>query len=214
MRVQWVCIMLLALAGCGPSDRTSTQSPALAAAASAVKARAAECAASKAEMVGKFNALISATRFTEAIEVFGDCARFRENADLQRMIADAERQRAGAIITNTKLDPQDRVAAYRRLAMSDAAAAKTFEPMIPALEQAIEKKRIADEKRAAAEDLKRRKREGVRIGMTQDDVLKSNWGRPEHVNRTTTAYGTREQWVYGSRSYLYFRDGILESIQN
>jgi hypothetical protein len=26
--------------------------------------------------------------------------------------------------------------------------------------------------------------------------------------------GVREQWVYGSRNYLYFRDGIFESIQN
>ncbi|WP_119460645.1 hypothetical protein [Rhodospirillaceae bacterium SYSU D60014] len=40
------------------------------------------------------------------------------------------------------------------------------------------------------------------------------WGRPRSVNRTTTAHGVREQWVYGSGSYLYFDDGSLTAIQN
>lgn len=55
---------------------------------------------------------------------------------------------------------------------------------------------------------------GVSIGMTQAEVIASNWGRPESVNRTTTARGTHEQWVYGLSSYLYFEDGILTAIQN
>jgi hypothetical protein len=55
---------------------------------------------------------------------------------------------------------------------------------------------------------------GVRIGMSADAVLtKSSWGKPASVNRTTTAYGTREQWVYGG-NYLYFTNGILTAIQN
>jgi hypothetical protein len=71
--------------------------------------------------------------------------------------------------------------------------------------------RTAQEARA---EKARRKKEGVSIGMDVQQVLDSSWGRPEHVNRTTTAYGTREQWVYGSRSYLYFENGTLISIQN
>jgi hypothetical protein len=58
------------------------------------------------------------------------------------------------------------------------------------------------------------KKEGVRIGMTQAEVLASSWGRPDDINKTTTAYGTSEQWVYGHRNYLYFRNGILTTIQN
>jgi hypothetical protein len=50
--------------------------------------------------------------------------------------------------------------------------------------------------------------------MTQAEVLASSWGKPDDINRTITAYGTREQWVYGYRSYLYFDDGILTAIQN
>lgn len=57
-------------------------------------------------------------------------------------------------------------------------------------------------------------RGGVRVGMTAKQVLGSNWGRPESVNRTTGSYGTHEQWVYGGRNYLYFENGILRSIQN
>lgn len=34
------------------------------------------------------------------------------------------------------------------------------------------------------------------IGMTEDEVLSSKWGKPKDVNRTTTAYGVSEQWVY------------------
>jgi hypothetical protein len=58
------------------------------------------------------------------------------------------------------------------------------------------------------------RRPGVSIGMSKDEALASSWGRPESVNRTTTKYGTREQWVYGGRNYLYFENGMLTSIQN
>lgn len=74
-----------------------------------------------------------------------------------------------------------------------------------------ERSRVAD---AEAKALKiQKKKEGVRLGMSQQDVLDSNWGRPERVNTTTTKYGVHQQWVY-NRSYLYFEDGVLTSIQN
>ena len=81
--------------------------------------------------------------------------------------------------------------------------------------KAKEEAAVAKAQADASKVLKAKKKtEGVSIGMTKEDVLGSSWGRPESVNKTTNAYGVREQWVYGSRSYLYFRDGILESIQN
>lgn len=52
----------------------------------------------------------------------------------------------------------------------------------------------------------------VQIGMTAEQA-RASWGAPRDVNRTTTAYGVHEQWVY-SGSYLYFEDGILRTIQN
>lgn len=65
---------------------------------------------------------------------------------------------------------------------------------------------------AAAKDAKRRG--GVHIGMSAKQVRASNWGAPYSVNRTTTANGVSEQWVYGSSSYLYFQNGRLTAIQN
>jgi len=57
------------------------------------------------------------------------------------------------------------------------------------------------------------KAHGVSVGMTADQVLRSSWGKPKSVNRTTTASGISEQWVYGG-GYLYFRNGVLTTIQN
>lgn len=55
------------------------------------------------------------------------------------------------------------------------------------------------------------------IGMTSSMAIESR-GYPDEKNRTETASGTREQWVYGKLVsycyYLYFDDGILTAIQN
>lgn len=72
---------------------------------------------------------------------------------------------------------------------------------------------LAPQKLAAQEKAEARKK-GVSIGMTREQVKASSWGRPTRVNTTTSAYGDREQWVYGSRNYLYFENGILTTIQN
>lgn len=55
----------------------------------------------------------------------------------------------------------------------------------------------------------------VQIGMTKEQAL-AGWGRPREINRTTSAYGTREQWVYGrfGGGYLYFEDDRLTTVQN
>lgn len=59
-----------------------------------------------------------------------------------------------------------------------------------------------------------RRREGVEIGMTKQQVLASSWGRPQHVNQTITSSGTREQWIYGDGAgYLYFDGNLLTGIQ-
>lgn len=49
------------------------------------------------------------------------------------------------------------------------------------------------------------------VGMTAEEVRNSTWGSPDDINKTVTAYGTTEQWVYGNK-YIYFRDGIVTSI--
>lgn len=50
-----------------------------------------------------------------------------------------------------------------------------------------------------------------RIGMTREQVLASNWGKPNKINKAGTAPGAREQWVYSS-GYLYLEKGVLVAI--
>ena len=74
--------------------------------------------------------------------------------------------------------------------------------------------RVKENGKEGAKQKAKAKLDGVSIGMSQQQVLDSKWGRPQHVNRTTTANGIHEQWVYGGRNYLYFEDGVLVTIQN
>ncbi|MFZ6747444.1 hypothetical protein [Undibacterium sp. Ren11W] len=52
-----------------------------------------------------------------------------------------------------------------------------------------------------------------RIGMSSKAVLNTGWGEPRKINTTITASGSKEQWVYGDNSYLYFTNGKLTAIQ-
>ncbi len=84
--------------------------------------------------------------------------------------------------------------------------AHAAEAAIDAKEEAAQRKR----------ELAERRSQGVSIGMTEERVLQSSWGKPDSVNRTITANVVHEQWVYESRvrGYLYFDNGILTGIQN
>jgi hypothetical protein len=53
----------------------------------------------------------------------------------------------------------------------------------------------------------------LEIGMTKEEVLKI-LGEPKDINKTITANGVSEQWVYFGDRYLYFEDGILTTIQD
>ena len=63
------------------------------------------------------------------------------------------------------------------------------------------------------QEKERKKQQGVRIGMSKQDVLDSNWGEPTKINKSTYSWGTTEQWVYPNYNYLYFENGKLTSIQ-
>lgn len=52
------------------------------------------------------------------------------------------------------------------------------------------------------------------IGMTAEQVRNSTWGSPDEINRTTTAYGIHEQWVYSNYRYIYLDDGIVTAIKD
>lgn len=62
----------------------------------------------------------------------------------------------------------------------------------------------------AAAECKRRGE--PRIGMTVKQLEATCWGKPLHVNRRTTAKGTSEQYVYGSRRYVDVFNGLVTAI--
>jgi hypothetical protein len=51
----------------------------------------------------------------------------------------------------------------------------------------------------------------INVGMS-GEMVRASWGQPEHINESTYRSGTHEQWVYGSRSYVYLENGIVTSI--
>ncbi len=53
----------------------------------------------------------------------------------------------------------------------------------------------------------------VNVGMSKEQV-RASWGRPESINTTTTVQGSREQWVYGIKNYVYFDGNTCTTIQN
>lgn len=78
----------------------------------------------------------------------------------------------------------------------------------------VETRKDEEKAKRLAEEKARKKQEGVRIGMSKQDVLDSSWGEPKKINTSIGSWGTHEQWVYGNGNYLYFENGILTSIQN
>lgn len=59
-------------------------------------------------------------------------------------------------------------------------------------------------------DLIRQKR--IRIGMKRDACLLS-WGEPQDIIRSTDKNATTEQWTYKSGETLFFKNGLLEKVQ-
>ena len=56
-------------------------------------------------------------------------------------------------------------------------------------------------------------KEKIVLGMTKEDV-EASWGKPNDIHRSVYSFGVHEQWIYGSRNFLYFEDCILTSWQD
>jgi len=53
----------------------------------------------------------------------------------------------------------------------------------------------------------------LRIGMSEEEVLASCWGKPRSRRRTGVEGLMRDQWSYGDGRYLYFDNGRLLAIE-
>lgn len=51
-----------------------------------------------------------------------------------------------------------------------------------------------------------------KVGMTKSEVERCARGYPDKKNIFTYSWGTSEQWVYRSRGYVYFENGVVTSV--
>lgn len=157
----------------------------------------------------KYQELMEQKSFYDAHRWISTCARdfpdkykSLENAALvPLLITDINNKSAGASF---------RLKQFTRLDATDKSLADKYRHLIPSLNALVK----AEEQKRLQEIAKQKKSEGVRLGMTPADVEASSWGKPQRINTTTNKWGERQQWVYGSGSYLYFENGVLTTIQN
>ena len=170
------------------------------------------------ENLKEYSSLMEKKMFDEAGKKLAYCATLKpelykdkvDAADIQRWIGEITNELIPASVRLMKLD------ALTSRSPEEGAKYNYLRPELlkhSKIEAANDKRKKIEEDRRIA---KQKKSEGVSIGMTQEDVVASSWGKPTRINRTTNQYGTREQWVYGEygRNYLYFENGRLTSIQN
>ena len=124
-------------------------------------------------------------------------------------------ERAGLVQRlNASLKTKDHYSAIGVATDYEAVADSEFRDLLKKVRADEEKTTALNLKKLDAEEKKEARKKGVNVGMTKAQALASSWGKPQSINTTTSAYGNREQWVYGGRSYLYFENGILTTVQN
>ena len=74
--------------------------------------------------------------------------------------------------------------------------------LAPVVEQTPEQKRILQAMAVGA----------VTAGMSAAQV-RQVWGSPVRINKTVSAGGVSEQWVYSNGQYLYLTHGLVSAMQ-
>lgn len=124
-------------------------------------------------------------------------------------------ERAGLVQRlNSSLKTKDHYSVIGVASDYETVADPEFLELLKKVRADEEKTTALNLKKLDAEEKREAKKKGISIGMGKAQVVASSWGKPQSINTTTSAYGNREQWVYASRSYLYFENGILTTIQN
>lgn len=201
------CVAVIAI-GCWPEKQAPT--PTAPVAATAAPATPEPDCTKDAEMLATYQQHIDKKEHWKAARTIAACAAKTGDPALVEKVRSGEAISREEDANNTKLSATDRLRAIEALKELDQAKADKLQPLVAKL-QAAEKKEEAAAQRAM---LAERKKQGVSVGMTAEEVLQSSWGKPSTINRTTTSFGVREQWVYGGNNYLYFKNGKLETIQN
>lgn len=171
-----------------------------------------ECSVKRQTQLVEFQRLLT-TDPREAADLIKPCASVLEDAELISAVKTAQIALHNRAISHQSASTRERIALIDEFAKQYPTEAKQYESLRARLDALAKMEEDQRARKAQQRELARRKSEGVSIGMTQEEVIQSNWGRPEHVNRTVHSFGTHEQWVYGGGNYLYFEGGRLTSMQ-
>lgn len=151
-----------------------------------------------------------------------------ELAEKQRLTNEKTLAEVKSIVSDATVSNIDKLRAIDRVHTFDPAQAQSMKKTVMAdvdvkvakneknLDQ-IRKQREIDNVRLSHLDKKRKKQEGVSIGMTMQDVLDSSWGRPQHKTSYHSSLGTKTIWQYGEygqRGSIIFDNGIVTMIRN
>lgn len=168
----------------------------------------------------QYRKLFAEKQYLAAADTVRSCQYVWPTDELEKMHSEAEINNHLSIINNKKTKEEDRNAAMYALRSDYPEAAKPYAKKLDRLDQEEiaynerEARRIeADEKKRTAGRPEYDVDYDVRIGMSSNHALTSNWGKLIKVNKTTTAEGKSEQWVYKNGRYLYFRNDRITAIQ-
>lgn len=167
------------------------------------------CKRHEASLRSKYTEQMAARDFQAAELTLAHCALTLDSQELRTLMHRAWLGRMWATATDRRAQGWERASAARAL----KAHAPASEPVLSRIEAEAMRQIKTETTKAEAKERARKRQSGVHIGMTADEVLASSWGKPERINQTTTALGTREQWVYGNGNYLYLEGSVLKSIQ-
>lgn len=161
------------------------------------------------EKLEEYKILISNKDYWAASTKMSGCS-IRYPEKYKSYATEAEIKGYESIFTDKNKSSADRLKSFREFEKIYPQKALEYTNLLNNLQMQVEKDNSEELKKIA----KKKKSEGVSIGMTKEDVLASSWGKPIRINTTTNKWGVSEQWVYGGGNYLYFQNGILESIRN
>lgn len=162
----------------------------------------------RAALLAKYQELSAAKEHWKAASSLRPCLGTGD-PELTALTNQAELADAKNTANNTKATTSERERAIDRIELLAPNEVASFAKLKTQLENKIAAEAKAQARAIAAA----KKKEGVSIGMSQEDVIASSWGRPESINKSIYSFGVHEQWVYGGRNYLYFKNGVLDSIQ-
>jgi hypothetical protein len=167
----------------------------------------------------EFKRFLTDGKLAEADAVWSGCRLDGESGRVSAQLEQLFVAKQVAAVRNTSLAMDARVFALDLLQgrkADEVTLLLQLHPDVFAAQKKAEQESKALQAKADKQMAQQKRKEGVEIGFSKEDVLASSWGRPDQVNKTTNVYGTREQWVYRTRGrgYLYFEDDRLVSIQN